>query len=430
MVDDERPGWARRIREERAARGWSQSDLAEALRAHARKELPGGESLLRQIKKWEAGNCRPDGFYRPLIAQAFGTVTAAIWPREGGRDTDAELIRGAGMDTLEILTRLRSSSLDDATLEGLRITVDRLCGDYPHLPADRLLLEGRRWLRRITGVLDRRLTLRQHREVLALAGWLAALVGCIEYDAADRPAAEATRRAALELGAESGHPEITAWAHEMRAWFALTRGDYRGVIAAADAGHAAAPVSGAAVQLHAQKAKAWARLGDRRQTELALDQGRTLLERLPHPDDLDHHFAVDPAKWDFYSMDCYRVLGDPHGTGPENNLATTYARNVIRTATDRTGTDRSPMRTAEAHLTLAVVAARTGDLPSALAHGHRALDAPRRSLPSLLTASQDLGALLTSRHPASPDTAAYLTRLSELRSSPPPHDLRPVLEPP
>jgi hypothetical protein len=52
-----------------------------------------------------------------------------------------------------------------------------------------------------------------------------------------------------------------AWAQEMRAWFALTRGDYRGVLAAAEVGHSVAPHSRAAVQLHAQKAKAWARIG-------------------------------------------------------------------------------------------------------------------------------------------------------------------------
>jgi hypothetical protein len=159
--------------------------------------------------------------------------------------------------------------------------VDRLCSEYPHMPAEMLLIEGRQWLSRITSMLDRRLTLDQHRELLSLSGWLAALVGCVEYDSTNRAAAEATRRAALSLGQDSGNAEVAAWAHEMRAWFALTRGDYRGVIAAADAGHAVAPNTSAAVQLHAQKAKAWARIGDRRQVEVALDQGRALLERLP-----------------------------------------------------------------------------------------------------------------------------------------------------
>lgn len=285
----------------------------------ARGELPGKESLLRRVHSWESGASCPDDFYKPVIAKTFGTVTAAIWPVVGSRNADAELIAGTGMDTLEILTRLRGSSVDAATLEGLRITVDRLCSDYAHLPAQQLLVEGRAWLRRITGMLDRQLTLGQHRELLAMAGWLAALVGCVEYDSVNRDAAEATRQAAWSLGEESGAHEVMAWAQEMRAWFALTRGDYRGVLAAAETAHAAAPHGPAAVQLHAQRAKAWARIGDRRQVEVALDEGRALLEQLPYPDNLDNHFAVDPAKWDFYSMDCYRILGAASDTASTEN---------------------------------------------------------------------------------------------------------------
>jgi hypothetical protein len=230
------------------------------------------------------------------------------------------------------------------------------------MPAEQLLQEGRQWLTRITAMLDRRLTLKQHQDILALSGWLAALVGCVEYDSSNRPAAEATRKMAFSLGEESGQAEVMAWANEMRAWFAITRGDYRGVIAAAEAGHAIASNSRAAVQLYAQKAKAWARIGDRRQVEVALDHGRALLERLSYPENLDHHFAVDPAKWDFYSMDCYRVLGSADSGGAENKLAVNYANDVIRAGTDLAGTERSPMRNAEARITLGVVAAREGDL--------------------------------------------------------------------
>jgi tetratricopeptide (TPR) repeat protein len=371
----------------------------------------------RMVKRWESGDTCPDEFYRPLIAKTLGTVTAAIWPAQGHRDSDAELISGVGMDTLEILTRLRSSSVDSATIEGLRITVDQLCSEYPHMPADQLLFEGRQWLRRITAMLDRHLTLAQHAEILSLAGWLAALIGCVEYDMTDRAAAEGTRRQALSLGDESGDVEVVAWAHEMHAWFALTRGDYRGVIAAAEAGHAVAPNSRAAVQLYAQKAKAWARIGDRRQVEVALDQGRALLERLPHPDNLDHHFAVDPAKWDFYSMDCYRLLGAASSDSSENRLAGNYAREVIRMGTDQSGIERSPMRNAEARITLGVVAARDGDLESALTYGERALSGDRRSIPSLLMVSRELGAIVLDRFSSDPDATAYLHHLRELRST-------------
>lgn len=213
------------------------------------------------------------------------------------------------MDTLDIVNRLRASDVDGATLDGLRITVDRLCSEYPCMASEQLLIEGRTWLRRVVELQDQRLTLDQHREVLSLAGWLALLVGCVEYDMGARVAAEGTRRAALSLGKDAGDADVVGWAHEMRAWAALTTGDYRGVIAAAHAGTQAAGARGVAVQLAAQEAKAWARVGDRRQTEVALDRGRDLLERLEHPTNLDHHFVVDPSKFDFYAMDAYRLLG-------------------------------------------------------------------------------------------------------------------------
>ena len=111
-----------------------------------------------------------------------------------------------------------------------------------------------------------------------LAGWVALLIGCVEYDTGNRQAAETTRQAALSLGTDADHGEIMAWAHEMRAWMNLTSGDYHGVIAAARAGTEIAPNSSVAVQLLAQEAKAWARIGDRRQTEVALDRGRRLLD--------------------------------------------------------------------------------------------------------------------------------------------------------
>ena len=99
----------------------------------------------------------------------------------------------------------------------------------------------------------------------------------------------------------------------------------------------AAPGHSVAIQLAAQEAKAWARIGDRRATEVALDRGRKLLEAMPHPDNLDHHFVVDPTKFDFYSMDCYRHLA-------EDRLAETLANEVIHASTDFDGTERAPMR--------------------------------------------------------------------------------------
>ena len=80
-----------------------------------------------------------------------------------------------------------------------------------------------------------------------LAGWLALLVGCVEYDMRDVRSAEASRQAAASLGGEAGHAGIMAWAQEMTCWFALTQGRFRQVIEAARARHDMAPNEAVAV---------------------------------------------------------------------------------------------------------------------------------------------------------------------------------------
>lgn len=410
-MSDGRPAWAQRIAAERVARDWSQRDAVKALRAHATDEIPADESMIRQWKRWESGTI-PSEFYRPLIAAVFGTVTHALFPAPSRRDGGSEILAVSGMETLEIVSRLNRSDVDAATLDALRITTDRLCSEYPYMPSEQLLIEGRQWLRRVVDLHSKSLTLAQHREVLALSGWLALLVGCVEYDTGARHAAESTRQAALSIATEAGHGEVAGWAHEMRAWFALTTGDYRGVIAASQAGAEVAADHGVAVQLAAQEAKAWARLGDRRQVEVALDKGRRMLEGMPHPENLDNHFVVDPAKFDYYSMDCYRLVG-------EDKLARTLAEEVLRAGTDFDGTERAPMRNSEARVTLGVTAAREGDLEQALIMGERALEGDRQSVPSLIMISRELAAEMKRRYASEPAAQDYLAHLRDLGNAKP-----------
>lgn len=402
--------WARRIRAERAARGWSQAEAIRVLRAHATDELPGDASLLRSWKRWEAGEVEPDDFHKKLIAKTFGTVTAAFFPAFSRKDADSELLSDTGLSTLEVLSRIRASDVSQSTLDALRITADRLCCEYPYMPSSQLLVESRAWLQRITTLLNGRMTLAQHREVLTLAGLVAMLSGCVEFDMGLRRNAEVTRQGALSLGQEADNADVIGWAYEMRAWYSLTQGDYQGAVAAGQAGEAAAAGRSVAVQLAAQQAKAWARMGDRRQMELALERGRSLLEVLPPPEDTDHHFVVDPEKFDFYAMDCYRIMG-------EDRLAKMYSREVIRTSTHFDGSARKPMRVAEAKVTLGVVAARSGDLEQAVALGQEALDGDRKSLPSLLLCSRELSAVLARDYGSETAVASYLEQLRSLSAA-------------
>lgn len=405
---DDRPPWAVRMTKEREARDWSKARAVANLRliyAAMNRGKEGGnqENLLRQWKEWEAGRVRPRHWAR-YIAAAFGTVEDDLFPPDDRPDT--HLITLAGMDTAEL--RLRRSTIDDATLNAVRVTTDRLCTEYRYRPAHDLRLEGQDWLRRITRLLDERLTYRQHGEVLAVAGMLALLVGCVEYDTGDAVAAEATRQFAYDLGAEIDNRDVMGWAHEMTAWFALTSGDYHRVVAASEHGMATSHGHGVSVQLAAQSAKAWARLKNRRQVEVALDRGRSILEGLPRPENPDHHFQIDPAKWHFYAMDAYRHLGD-------NPLAQTYAEEVLRLGTSINGDERSPMRVAEAHVTLGVVAARSGDIDTAAEHGQAALHGLRKSIPTLRMVGQEFAAELA--HTGARQDQRLREYLAELRTA-------------
>jgi hypothetical protein len=178
----------------------------------------------------------------------------------------------------------------------------------------------------------------------------------------------------------------------MSAWFALTQGRYPDVVTAVEAGQAAVGEHTAVVQLVAQEAKARARMGEATGVRTALERGRWLLDRFPRPNRPEHHFVVDPDKWDFYAMDAYRIVG-------ENDLARHHAEEVIRLGTSPDGTERAPMRMAEARLTLGTVTARAGELEQAVDIAVGAFRARRRSLPQLLMIAREVGDEIRRRDP-------------------------------
>jgi hypothetical protein len=117
-------------------------------------------------------------------------------------------------------------------------------------------------------------------------------------------------------------------------------------------------------------------------------------------------------------MDCYRILGSGRDTGgTENKLAESYAHEVLRLGVDSAGFELSPMRNAEARVTLGVISARQGELGSALDFGQRALAGNRLSVPSLLMVSAELGSVISEQYGADAGAAEYLEQLRHLRDS-------------
>jgi transcriptional regulator with XRE-family HTH domain len=334
-------------------------------------------------------------------------------------DARGDLVAAAHMDiaalrdsqpwqTTELLQRIQATDAAACTLDALGATVTQLCCEYPYRDAADLISDARDWLRHIAQILRKPTGLKQHRELLVSAGWLALLIGCLEYDLGLRTSAEATRAAARQMADEAGHSEILAWTYEMSSWFALTQRRYKDTVTAAQAGLEVGSAHPVAVQLIAQEAKALARSHDMAGVRRSLDHGRQLLQHLVTPDRPEHHFVVDPTKWEYYAMDAYRLAG-------EDDLAQEYAQQVLNLNIGPDGTEHAPMRIAEARLTLAVIAARRGDLEQATALGDMALRGPRKSLPSLLMVAGELDVELDRRYPNEPATTEFRNVLRTVR---------------
>ncbi|MEW1545891.1 tetratricopeptide repeat protein [Streptomyces tsukubensis] len=327
-------------------------------------------------------------------------------------DSSAMLPAESGVwEVADMARRTHATDVGPTELDTIAQAIDQLCRAYPSMPAAELHRQTRAGLRHVTGMLQGRTTLTQHRELLVSAGWLFLLGGCLEYDMGQRQAAELSRAAALRIGQEAGHGEISAWSWELGAWFALTQGRYQDVVDCVNIGHQSDSTHSIGVQLYAQSAKAFARMGKAQEVRAALDAGRARLERLPRPEHREHHFVIDPDKWDFYEMDAYRMLGD-------DDRAATHAHEVVRLGTAADGTEISPMRVAEARLTLGVAAARAGELEEAVAIGARALQTSRKSLPSLLLVAGELTEELDARYPRESLTRDFQDHVSQVAHPP------------
>jgi transcriptional regulator with XRE-family HTH domain len=204
-----------RVRALRTERGWSLAHLAAA--------VPCDKGHLSWV---ETGVRRPTAELARRIDDVLGARGDVVAVAHQDVVAAADL---RPWETAELLRRVQADDAAPATIEALHATVFELCYQYATEPATELRAEAHGWIREVARLLHRPTGLAAHRELLTAAGWLALLVGCLEYDLGMRAGAEATRTAARQLGEEAGHPEIVAWSHEMAAWFALTQSRYQGV---------------------------------------------------------------------------------------------------------------------------------------------------------------------------------------------------------
>ena len=217
---------------------------------------------------------------------------------------------------LDLARQAEASQVGRGTVERLELTVDDLATAYPGTPSAVLLDRVRGYLGYVSRLLDARTTLAEHRRLLVVGSWLSLLAATTLIDLHRDHAAAAHLRTAAQLAREAGHAEIAAWCLETQAWQVLTAGDYRRAVDISQASQRIGPKSGSAfIQATAQEGRAWARLGDVRQTRATLNRVEALVSPLPVPDRPEHHYRYDPPKAQFYVATTLSWLGDTAAEG-------------------------------------------------------------------------------------------------------------------
>lgn len=322
------------------------------------------------------------------------------------------VVPGGDLGLIELARRAEASDLGSGTLELLQQSADRLCRDYPVVDPRVLSDQAKTRLGYITGLLGKRVTLTQHRELLVVAGWLSALLACTLYDAGDAGAAETARRMTRQFGQHADHGELVAWSFEIAAWYALVEGRFAKTVALCEGGLAHAGISNAAVQLTLQASRAYARMGDDRASAM-LTAGGAVLARVPVPEHPEHHFVFDRDKYEFYAATIYTWLGSDDAAAEEN------AREVVARCHGPAGVVIWPTRLSTTLVNLGQIAGRRGDLDEAVAMGAESLRCGRRSA-ELLPRATELERRLAARYGAEPLVGQYGELLrEEFRALPP-----------
>ncbi|MGH4013858.1 MAG: helix-turn-helix domain-containing protein [Pseudonocardiaceae bacterium] len=264
------------------------------------------------------------------------------------------------LEAVELARRVAASDLGSQTLTRLEAAVDDLATAYPVTAPDELLDRVRTHVNYVSRLTDARATLDERRRLLVVGGWLALLAATLHIDLEQRRPARGWLDTAASLAQQAGHDEIHAWRYETEAWQVLTEGDYRQAVNLSQTAQQIAPRgSSAAIQATAQEGRAWARLGEARDTYDVINRVHTLAAPLSRPDRPEHHYRYDPTKAVAYTATTLAWVGDA--------AAENYAREIIARLHRNGNSDRWPRRVAAANIDLALALLATDRLDEAAA---------------------------------------------------------------
>lgn len=288
----------------------------------------------------------------PGGAPTSDELQMAVWQGPSGNGDEHE--------ALELARRVAATDVGTETLGRLENMVDQLAIKYPVTPPQELLEPVRRHVAYVMRLLDARKTLDEHRRLLVVGGWLSLLAATLYIDLERPNAATGWLATVGSLAREAGQDEIHAWRYETEAWQVLTDGDYRRAAELSRAAQQLAPRgSSAAVQATAQEGRAWARLGEAKETYDALGRVERFVSLMAKPETPEHHYRYDPDKAEAYVATTLAWLGDV--------AAEHHARHVVATLTREVEAGRWARRLASANIDLALALLLTNRMDEAAA---------------------------------------------------------------
>ncbi|WP_405749335.1 hypothetical protein OG232_04360 [Streptomyces sp. NBC_01411] len=244
----------------------------------------------RTFDRWMAGELRgmPQRDTRAILEHLFQQPVALLFATPEGTEP-AGLSRGEGIfdDPLAVITQtelLTQSGTGTTALDHFRNEIQGIVDRYETQGPQALVGQARS----LHGELGARLKDRQyppavHTELFRLTGQAAGLLAYMAVNAGARPAvAEAYCVQAETLAGQIGDTELQIWAAGTRSLSLYYQQRYTEADAAAAAGIDLAPSDGQAIRLLVNgRARALARLGDRRGAERTIGRALDLSEQQP-----------------------------------------------------------------------------------------------------------------------------------------------------
>jgi tetratricopeptide (TPR) repeat protein len=320
------------------------------------------------------------------------------------------VLGGAAAEAMEFTRQAEASMLGAGTLEHLNTAITEFDLAYSRQPPAALFTTALTYRRHVARLIEGAHTLRQGRELVALAGWLSELLAWLAHDLGDARTGHAFALDSYRHGEEAGYDELCAWAMDAATSIALYSNRPDRSLDTARRGLEHAPVGHPlGVRMHAQAARALAAAGDADGYHRHMAQAHDAYDALPARP--ASRFGGDVLPLAEYALTSYPATASIWLGRPEQ--AKTHAETALATYASAPVGARSPSREAIARLDLALAYAHLGALDDAASVAQHAL-ASSRVVDSVRTRASDLAAYLNHRWPSATMTADFAERLRAL----------------